>query len=129
MTSSATEGPGRGPQPDLNSNDPYAVLGLPRDAELRQVKRAYFRLVRDYPPEDAPEAFKRIRSAYEQLRTAETKAETDLFLFQPPYPWEPRKRRGRLDLDFDQQDVYRYLARSGDLGRKNFEDDYRPVKV
>jgi curved DNA-binding protein CbpA len=133
MTSTSNNPGPSGPPPvpdhDLTSSDPYAVLGLQRGAELRQVKRAYFRLVREYPPEEEPEAFKKLRAAYEQLRTAETKAETDLFLFQPPYEWAPRKRRSRLDLDVDAADLDRHLRTRGDLGRDDFQDDTRPVKL
>lgn len=121
--------PPRGPEPNLESNDPYAVLGLERGATRREVKRAYFRLVREYPPETEPEAFKLLRAAYEQLRSAETKAETDLFLFRPSYPWEPRKRRRRLDLDVHADDAWRLLEHHGDLGRREFPEDFRPVKL
>ena len=42
-----------------------------------------------YSPKPPPTPFKLIRAAYEKLNTAEAKTETDLFLFQPPPPWEP----------------------------------------
>lgn len=115
-------------QPHLSSADPYAVLGLERRASLSEVKRAYFNLVRQYAPETNPEAFKLIRAAYEKLNSAESKTETDLFLFQPPPPWEPRKRRRKLELDFDPQDIWLLLQAYGDLGRSNFEADFRPVQ-
>lgn len=115
-------------QPNLSSADPYAVLGLERRAALSEVKRAYFNLVRQYAPETNPEAFKLIRAAYEKLNSAESKTETDLFLFQPPPPWRPRKRRRKLELDFDPQDIWLLLQAYGDLGRSNFEDDFRPVQ-
>ncbi len=123
------EEPPRGPEPNLESDDPYAVLGLERGSTQRQVKRGYFRLVRKYPPETEPEAFKLLRSAYEQLRSAEVKAETDLFLFRPPYPWEPRKRRRRLDLEVHAEDAMRLLEHYGDLGRTEFPEDFRPVEL
>lgn len=115
-------------KPDLTSSDPYAVLGLPRRAAAREVKRAYFELVRQYPPETQGEAFKLIRAAYEKLQSAESKAETDLFLFQPPAPWQPRKRLPKLDLTFDAQDLWPLLQTHGDLGSVDFKADYRPVK-
>lgn len=118
-----------GPQPDLTSSDPYAVLGLKRGASLREVKRAYFTVVRQYPPEEQPDAFKLIRAAYEKLRTADIKGETDLFLFRPPPPWQPRKRQEQLDLTFDPGDVQRYLQTYGDLGRTDFQADYHPVRL
>src|SRR5690242_10707599 len=52
---------------DLRSNDYYEVLGVARGADERDVKRAYFRLVRKFSPEAQPEEFKRIRQAYEVL--------------------------------------------------------------
>ena len=118
-----------GLQPDLNSSDPYAVLGLARGASLPEVKKAYFALVREYPPEQQPEAFKQIRRAYERLRTADVKVATDLFLFRPPTPYQPRKRLGRLALDFDVADVFYYLQQYGDLGRTEFPEDFRPIKL
>ena len=116
-------------EPNLHSADPYAVLGLHRGASAREIKHAYFALVRQYPPEEQPEAFKLLRAAYEKLRSAEAKAETDLFLFQPPLPWEPRKRRRKFDLSVHGEDVWRSLQQHGDLGRTNFKDDFRPVKL
>jgi curved DNA-binding protein CbpA len=115
--------------PNLTSSDPYAVLGLMRGASPREIKRAYFELVRQYPPEQQPDTFKIIRAAYEKLRTAEVKAETDLFLFQPPPQWEPRKRRKKLDLEVHAEDVWLLLQQYGDLGRTDFQADYTPVKL
>jgi len=115
--------------PNLTSSDPYAVLGLLRGAPPREIKRSYFNLVREYPPEEQPETFKLIRAAYEKLRTADAKAETDLFLFQPPEPWEPRKRRRKLDLNFYPEDIWLLLQRHGDLGRTDFKVDYRAVRL
>src|SRR3972149_1819709 len=107
-------------QPNLGSANPYAVLGLERRAALSEVKRAYFNLVRQYSPESNPEAFKLIRAAYEKLNSAESKTETDLFLFQPPPPWEARKRRPKLELDFDPQDIWLRLQTHHVLGRGPF---------
>ena len=66
MTYSSSEPPPRrhGRTPNLTSADPYAVLGLVRGASLSEIRRAYFALVREYPPEEQPEAFKTIRAAY-----------------------------------------------------------------
>jgi len=131
MTYSSSEPPPRrhSRTPNLASADPYAVLGLVRGASLSEIRRAYFELVREYPPEEQPEAFKTIRAAYERLRQADVKAETDLFLFQPPAPWEPRKRKRKLDLDVHAEDIYMLLGQHDDLGRTDFRSDYRPVHL
>jgi curved DNA-binding protein CbpA len=116
-------------QPDLTSNDPYVVLGLPPRAPVRDVKRKYFELVRQHPPETHADEFKRVRAAYEKLQTEKAKAETDLFLFQSPPPWEPRKRPQKLDLTFDPQDIWMLLQSHGDLGVTDFSADYRKVNI
>ena len=119
----------RGRTPNLTSTDPYAVLGLVRGAAPREIKRAYFGLVREYPPEEHPGTFKIIRAAYEKLRLDDVKAETDLFLFQSPTSWAPRKRKGKLDLAVHIEDIYWLLQQHGDLGRTDFRDDYSRVHL
>ena len=120
---------GSGRPSDLTSSDPYIVLGLKRGVSSSQVKRAYFAMVREYPPEQNPEAFKIIRAAYEKLRTGKAKAETDLFLFRPPYPWEARKRKQNYDLEVHAEDVFKLLEQHGDLGRTDFNQDFRGVPL
>ncbi len=60
--------------------NPYKTLGVERDATEAEIKQAYFALVRQHPPERDPEGFKRIRAAYEKLRSGGERAETDLFM-------------------------------------------------
>jgi curved DNA-binding protein CbpA len=84
--------------------DPYRVLGIDRRASDAEIKRAYFQLVRQFPPEQAPEKFQEIRAAYEQLRTPESKAQVDLFLIQPP-PAAPKRRRASYDLSVHPEDL------------------------
>lgn len=45
----------------------YELLGVPRDAAAGAIKKAYAGMLRKFPPEKAPEEFKRIRAAYEVL--------------------------------------------------------------
>lgn len=84
--------------------DPYAVLGLTRTNDDDAIKRAYFRLVREHPPERDPEKFQEIRAAYERVRSAEARSQTDLFLLQPPPPL-PRRRKLAYDLDVHSEDI------------------------
>lgn len=46
----------------------YEVLGLKEGADENQIKRAYFKLVRQFSPEKDPERFQQIRQAYENLK-------------------------------------------------------------
>jgi tetratricopeptide (TPR) repeat protein len=45
----------------------YQVLRIERTADERAVKKAYFTLIREFPPDTHPEEFKRLRAAYEVL--------------------------------------------------------------
>ncbi len=62
---------------DLRSNDYYEILGVAKGADEREIKRAYFKLVRKYSPESQPEEFKRIRQAYEVLANAVSRKDYD----------------------------------------------------
>lgn len=53
--------------------DYHEVLGVPQDADQKTIKRAYFKLVRQYSPEKDPEQFQKIREAYENLTAQEGK--------------------------------------------------------
>lgn len=48
--------------------NPYKILQLEQGADKQAVKKAYFKLIRQYPPEKEPEKFKEIREAYEYLQ-------------------------------------------------------------
>ena len=55
----------------------YQRLGLERGADERAVKKAYFTLVRQFPPETHPDEFKEIRAAYETLSDPVARARYD----------------------------------------------------
>ena len=46
----------------------YRVLELKQSASAEEVRQAYFRLIRKYPPEKDAEKFKTIRAAYDALK-------------------------------------------------------------
>lgn len=113
-----------------NPGDPYAVLGLKRGAGHDEIRHAYFRQVREHPPETDPEGFKILRAAYEQLRSAEQRAETDLYLLLAPPPWEPpRRRQASFDLSLPRQGVLAAARAHTDLARDDFRDDYEAVHL
>ena len=57
----------------------YSALELEPGAPPEAVKRAYFRLLRQYPPEKDPEHFKLIRQAYDALKDGAPPPETSAF--------------------------------------------------
>ena len=60
-------------------NDPYDVLGLPADADDDAIRRRYLELVRQFTPEQNPEKFAQVRSAYEALKDLNTRLRHRLF--------------------------------------------------
>lgn len=56
----------------------YKVLGLRSNARHERIKQSYIQLVKQYPPEQFPEEFERIRKAYEALRDPVKREEYDL---------------------------------------------------
>lgn len=59
--------------------DPYDTLGLRADADDDAIRRRYLALVREFPPERAPERFAAVRTAYERLRDRDTRLKHRLF--------------------------------------------------
>lgn len=61
--------------PDLSENlnewptNPREVLGVANDATSKDVRRAYFRLIRRFTPDDFPSHFQRIRECYEWVES------------------------------------------------------------
>jgi len=66
------------------ARDYYEILGVGRDADKEEIKRAYRRLARKYHPDvnkepGSEETFKEINRAYEVLSETEMKARYDRF--------------------------------------------------
>ncbi|MGQ9592002.1 MAG: DnaJ domain-containing protein [Planctomycetota bacterium] len=61
--------------------DPYDVLGVEPSAGDAAIRRSYLALVRKFPPERAPEEFRRVQAAYEAVRNLRSRLW--YFLFAP----------------------------------------------
>ncbi len=107
--------------------NPYDVLCVDRKANLAEIKRAYFKLVREYPPEEQPDKFQEIRKAYEQLKFVEQRMEVDMFLFQPPPPIGDIAN-SRYDLTVHPEDLIR-IALEVKLAELSFEKDFREPAI
>jgi len=116
-------------EPDLTASDPYRILGVAATASQVEIKRAYFALIRQYPPETEAEKFKIIRAAYEKLKDAQRRGETDIFRPQPPPDWQPPEISSQLDTTFHPSDALLALRRWGELGRTNFEEDFQEIDL
>jgi molecular chaperone DnaJ len=66
--------------------DYYQLLGVPRDASVTAIKRAFRRLARGFSPArtgEVPDAFAEIQAAYETLTDAESRRRYDDELEEP----------------------------------------------
>ena len=105
---------------------PYAVLGISKRASPEEVKKAYFGLIKKHPPEKDPQGFKRVRLAYDSLRDADKRSQTDVFLFNDPYgefsvhASEGYKYQKEIDLRIA-------IYSLSDLSRTDFKDDFNDI--
>lgn len=53
----------------------YDILGINLEADEKEIKKAYVTMIRKYPPERAPEEFKKIRKAFDVLINPNSRAE------------------------------------------------------
>lgn len=114
----------------------WKILGIEKDANCVQIKRAYAGLVKQFHPEDDPEGFTRIRAAYETAlteleRTAsgshsaadsreEALEEEPSFDFVKPQEWDEAELAQKIAIVIQRmQDIYEIIEFRRD--RNNWE--------
>ena len=79
--------------------DAARLLGVALDASSEDVRSAYLSLVRRHPPDRDPEAFEKLRDAYEALRDPDQRAALQVLSGDPDaslvawFDAEPQERR------------------------------------
>jgi preprotein translocase subunit SecA len=63
--------------------DYYGILNISKNATPAEVKKAYFTLIRKFPPDRHPQEFMKIREAYEVLADESTRKQYDLVESMP----------------------------------------------
>lgn len=107
--------------------DPYAVLGVARDAPVAEIRQAYVALARSTHPDvrgddpDAAEQMRRINLAWEMLSDADSRANIDRRLRQQPSaPPGPRREPAAEPAARPYQDDF-------DISHDDFDGDDRPL--
>ena len=108
----------------MKYKDYYAALGVPRDADTEQIKRAYRKLARQYHPDvskstDTEAKFKEVGEAYATLKDPEKRAAYDELgrrpageEFAPPPQWSREHAAGAQSFeDIDLADLLDALGR------------------
>ena len=98
----------------MQYKDYYQILGVTRDTDAEEIKRAYRKLARKYHPDvskekNAEERFKEVSEAYEVLRDKEKRAAYDQLgrdyrngqQFRPPPDWGQRFGGGQRAADLN----------------------------
>jgi curved DNA-binding protein CbpA len=67
----------------MTQDDPRQILGIGPEAGDEEIRAAYLRKVKEYPPDRSPREFERVRDAYEDLRDPRRRARR-LFLSADP---------------------------------------------
>lgn len=91
---------------DTASPDPFVVLGVGPQAGNDEIRAAYLTLVKQYPPDRAPEQFERIRDAYEALRDPRRRARHMLFSGDPDAPLASLVGNGKAERNYVGPDAW-----------------------
>ena len=100
--------------------DYYKTLGLDSTASQSDIKKAYFRLIRQHSPENDPEGFRKIREAYEYLKKALAQDEGPSF---PPFKEPIAKSFADQVTEAYRCGDYRLARDTAQEGHKYFPDD------
>jgi curved DNA-binding protein CbpA len=64
-------------------SEPHEVMGLAAGASETEIRQRYLELVREFPPDRAPERFAAVHAAYASLRDPAIRLHARLFSIDP----------------------------------------------
>jgi curved DNA-binding protein CbpA len=86
-------------KPNLPS-DPRMVLGVAEDTTDEQIRAAYLRKLKEFPPDRSPAEFEQVRDAYELLRDRRQRFRHFLFSIDPLAPLDSVLESGSSERKF-----------------------------
>jgi len=99
----------------------YDILGIAENADKKEIKKAYFRLIREYTPEKDPERFQEIRAAYERLTEEADHPENNI---QLEFPKDDKFAKSMFDqiqqLIYDED--YSKALKTAEEGARYYDD-------
>jgi len=112
--------------------NPYQILNIGTEASPADIKKAYFKLVKQYTPEKDPEKFKAIRHAYDQLKSLSGRAQIDFDIIKEPAGDFLQPSAAEVNalssLKIEVEDfIVIAEALYSDLPKTDFRDDYTHV--
>ena len=70
----------------MTNEDPRQVLEVAAEAGDEEIRAAYLRKVKEYPPDRSPREFERVRDAYDKLRDPRQRTRSLLLAADPKQP-------------------------------------------
>ena len=70
----------------MTHEDPRLVLEIEAEAGDEEIRAAYLRKVKQYPPDRSPREFERVRDAYDMLRDPGRRTRSMLLAADPKQP-------------------------------------------
>jgi curved DNA-binding protein CbpA len=70
----------------MTNEDPRQVLEIGAEAGEEEIRAAYLRKVKQYPPDRCPREFERVRDAYDLLRDSRRRTRIMLLAADPKQP-------------------------------------------
>ena len=115
----------------MNTNtmmNPFDVLGVDETASDAEVKKAYFKMVRQFTPEKHAEQFKHIREAYDLLKDPSRRLEAEVFSFTRPTSGPTLETTELPPLTLDSTIFLAWVRRTlTDLERTDFTSDFNEI--
>ncbi|MDA0840986.1 MAG: J domain-containing protein [Planctomycetota bacterium] len=68
-------------------NDPFKILELREQCSDEEVRQAYLKKLKQFPPDKEPLEFERIRDAYEQIKDPRRRIQRTLLAADPRQPF------------------------------------------